>query len=657
MARIFSFWLAMLALLLAGPAWAVDAKDATGGMFAASDGKGEVRLWWFPPVGRWPAGGWRLLDAASGQVLAERIAPGEAEALAALPQKDAESVRQLQDVLAKASKPEDVNLVYGLLGARAMADWPYARALGLNWVLPQAAPGKRAYRVLGLERNGKPGNVSFTSSPVDGAVASPLAAAPVELKATAQEGGVALYWSPARAERNLPVIAYVVERDETLVTLKPLVRGLRWNVLQPALLDRNAPLENELTYRVFAVDALGRRSEPASVKLFAVDFRALEPPFEFNAAADRDEVTLRWKGSGNPHTAGYVIERAYLHDGPYETQTPQGLRADVARHTDRNLRPGTAYYYRMRAMGPRGDLGNPSRVVMVQTAGRQAPPAVSGLKAEVGRTRVHLAWGPVSAAVAGYFIERRGEGEDQWLRLNGLVRPEPFYDDYYGPGRSGEFRYRIVAVGYDNQESRPGRDVSAALPDTVPPPAPHITSVDGSNGKVTLGFAPAGREEDTEQFLVLRALAPREPALVLGDPLPRKARSFEDTLVEAGKVYWYQLVALDKSGNRSDPGSAVAVRVGNAEIPPARKPEVTRVSEPFPHALVRFAAPPAGLEVVIQFKTAAADAWIVLAGPVAEGGEATHANLPRGRSEYRAVYQAANGVQGKPSEAAEITQP
>ncbi|MFA5241099.1 MAG: fibronectin type III domain-containing protein [Sulfuricella sp.] len=657
MARIFSFWLAMLALLLAGPAWAVDAKDATGGMFAASDGKGEVRLWWFPPVGRWPAGGWRLLDAASGQVLAERIAPGEAEALAALPQKDAESVRQLQDVLAKASKPEDVNLVYGLLGARAMADWPYARALGLNWVLPQAAPGKRAYRVLGLERNGKPGNVSFTSSPVDGAVASPLAAAPVELKATAQEGGVALYWSPARAERNLPVIAYVVERDETLVTLKPLVRGLRWNVLQPALLDRNAPLENELTYRVFAVDALGRRSEPASVKLFAADFRALEPPFEFNAAADRDEVTLRWKGSGNPHTAGYVIERAYLHDGPYETLTPQGLRADVARHTDRNLRPGTAYYYRMRAMGPRGDLGNPSRVVMVQTAGRQAPPAVSGLKAEVGRTRVHLAWEPVSAAVAGYFIERRGEGEDQWLRLNGLVRPEPFYDDYYGPGRSGEFRYRIVAVGYDNQESRPGRDVSAALPDTVPPPAPHITSVDGSNGKVTLGFAPAGREEDTEQFLVLRALAPREPALVLGDPLPRKARSFEDTLVEAGKVYWYQLVALDKSGNRSDPGSAVAVRVGNAEIPPARKPEVTRVSEPFPHALVRFAAPPAGLEVVIQFKTAAADAWIVLAGPVAEGGEATHANLPRGRSEYRAVYQAANGVQGKPSEAAEITQP
>ncbi len=485
-------------------------------------------------------------------------------------------------------------------------------------------------KITGLERNGKPGNLSFTSSPVDGAVASPLAAAPVELKATAQEGGVALYWSPARAERNLPVIAYVVERDETLVTLKPLVRGLRWNASQPALLDRNAPLENELTYRVFAVDVLGRRSEPASVKLFAADFKALEPPFEFNAAADRDEVTLRWKGSGNPHTAGYVIERAYLHDGPYETLTPQGLRADVARHTDRNLRPGTAYYYRMRAMGPRGDLGNPSRVAMVQTAGRQAPPAVSGLKAEVGRTRVHLAWEPVSAAVAGYFIERRGDGEDQWLRLNGLVRPEPFYDDYYGPGRSGEFRYRIVAVGYDNQESRPGRDVAATLPDTVPPAAPHITSIDGSNGKVKLDFAPAGREEDSEQFLVLRAISPRESALVLGDPLPRKARSFEDTLVEVGKVYWYQLVALDKSGNRSDPGSAVAVRVGNAEIPPARKPEVTRLSEPFPHALVRFAAPPAGLEVVIQFRTSASDAWIVLAGPVAEGGEATHANLPRG---------------------------
>ncbi len=657
MARFFSFWLALLALLLAAPSWAVDARDAKGGMFTASDGKGEVRLWWFPPVGRWPAGGWRLTDASSGQVLAERIAPGAAEALAALPQKDTEGVRQLQDVLAKASKPEDMNLVYGLLGARAMADWPYARALGLGWVLPQAAAGKRSYKVIGLDRSGKPGNVSFTSALVDGAVASPLAAAPVELKATAQEGGVALYWSPAPVDRNLPVIAYVVERDDALVTSKPLVRGLRWNALQPALVDRNAPLENELTYRVYAVDVLGRRSEAASVKLFAADLKALEPPFEFNAAANREEVNLRWKGSGNPHTAGYVIERAYLYDGPYEALTPKGLRADVVSHTDQNLRPGTAYYYRMRAMGPRGDLGTPSRVVMAQISGRQAPPAASGMKADVGRTRVHLAWEPVSAAVAGYFIERRGDGEDQWLRLNGLVRPEPFYDDYFGLGRSGEFRYRIVAVGYDNQESRPGREVTAILPDTVPPPAPHITAIDGSNGKVKLDFAPAGREEDSEQFLVLRAISAREPGLVLGDPLPRKARSFEDAQVEAGKVYWYQLVALDKSGNRSDLGSAVAVRVGNQEIPAARKPEVQRLSEPFPHALIRFSAPPAGLGAVIQFRTSASDAWIVLAGPVAEGGEATHANLPRGKSEYRVVYQAANGVQGKPSEVVEIAQP
>jgi len=657
MVRIFSLWLAMLALGLASPAWAGNAKGAVGGMFAASDGKGEIRLWWFPPLGRWPAGGWRLLDSSTGEVLEDRIVPGEAEALAALSQKDADGVRQLQDILAKASKPEDMNLVYGVLGARSMADWPYARALGLSWVLPHVAPGKRAYRVIGLDRNAKPTGVSFTSPPVDGAVATPLPAPPLELRAQAQAGGVALYWSPAPVDRNLPVIAYVVERDGVLITPKPLVLGLRWNVLQPTLVDRNAPLENELTYLVFAVDALGRRSEPASVKLFAADLKALEPPFEFSAAVDRDEVTLSWKGSGNPHTAGYVVERAYLYDGPYETLTPQGLRADVVRYIDRNLRPGTAYYYRMRAMGPRGDIGSPSRVVMVQTAGRQAPPAISGLKAEVGRTRVHLAWDPVSAAVAGYFIERQGDGEDQWLRLNGRVRPEPFYDDYYGPGRGGTFSYRVVAVGYDNQESRPSRGVTVSLPDTVPPPAPRITSIDGSDGKVKLGFAPAGREDDVEQFLVLRSLSAREQGLVLGDPLPRKARSFEDSSVEAGKVYWYQVVAVDKSGNRSDPSSTVVVRVGSPEIPTARRPEVTLIAEPFPHALVRFSAPPAGLEVVIQVRTSASDAWIALAGPVAEGGEATHVNLPRGRIEYRAVYQAANGVQGKPSEAVEIAQP
>lgn len=645
--RAMAWILAMAAVLVLRPVMAVSLKEATGALFAASDGKGQVQLLWFPPAGRWPTGGWRVLDA-SGSVLAERIVPGEAEMLAALSAKSAEDVGKLRDILSKAVKPEDAQLIYGFLGARALSDWNYARALGLARAFKVPA-GKRSYAVEGLDGGGKPSGVRLTSPAVDSAVATPLAPAPRDLRAEPADGGVALFWTPAAADRQLPVIAYRAERDGAAVTETPVVRGSRWDAKLPALLDRNAPLETDLAYSVYAVDLFGRSSAPATVKVFAADLKALEPPLDFAAKAGNGETTLRWKRSGNPHIAGYVLERAFLTDGPYEAVTPRGIAAGTEQYVDKGLRGGTVYHYRIRAMNTRGDLGTPSRIAVAQPSGGQ-PASVAGLKADVGRSRVRLTWQPLDVPLAGYFIERAQQGTDVWTRLNARVRPEAFYDDYFGPERRGGFSYRIVAVAFDNQESRPGDAVDVALPDTQAPARPHITGIDGQNGKVVLQFATAGSGAEVQQFLVLRSGAPDDPGVVLGDPLLGSARSFEDDFVDAGQVYLYRVVAVDKNGNRSEPGDAVAVRVGARDIAPAAKPDVEFSREPFPHAVIRFAAAPDELGTVIQYRTEGKAPWSVLAGPISGGGEATQANLPPGGVAYRAVYQSANGMQGKPSE-------
>lgn len=644
--RATAWVLAVAILLVLRTAAAVSLKEATGALFAASDGKGQVQLLWFPPAGRWPVGGWRVLDA-SGNVLAERVTPGEAEALAALSAKDAEDVSKLRDILAKAVQPADAQLIYGFLGARALSDWNYARALGLARQFKVGA-GQRSYVVEGLE-GGKPSGVKLTSQAVDSAVATALAPALRDLRAEPAPGGVALFWTPAAADRQLPVIAYQAERDGTAVTEAPVVRGIRWDAKLPALVDRNAPLETELTYRVYVVDLFGRRSAPATVKVFAADLKALDPPFDFAARAGNGEVTLRWKRSANPHTTGYVLERALLSDGPYEAVTPRGIAAGTEQYVDKGLRGGTLYHYRIRAMNTRGDLGEPSRVAVAQPSGGQ-PPSVAGLKAEVGRSRVHLTWQPLDVPLAGYFVERAPQGTDNWTRLNAKVRPETFYDDYFGPERAGGFSYRIVAVGFDNQESRPGGAVEVALPDTQPPPAPRITGIAGQNGKVVLQFAPAGDGAGAQQFLVVRFAAPDDPGMVIGDPLPGSARSFEDDFVDAGQIYLYRVVVVDRNGNRSNLSEAVAVRVGAWEIGTAAKPEVDFSREPFPHTVIRFTAAPDELGTVIQYRTGEKGPWTVLAGPITGSGEATQANVPPGSVAYRAVYQSANGMQGKPSE-------
>ena len=650
----FRFLILLVGVFLIGmrPAAAVSPKAATGAAFAASDGRGEIRLVWFPPLGKWPAGGWRVQEAGSGKVVADHIRMADPKWLAMLDPKAAEAVSRLPAAFKAVKTLTDTSMLYGMVGAQAFGNWDYAQAVGLALSIKDAGQRARSYRVVGLDQNGRPGQPVLLTHPVNPAVATALPAPPTGFKAEAVDGGVALYWQPPAMDRQLPILAYSVERSAGNVfvpaTERPVIRARRWDATLPALVDRQAPLETELTYRVHSVDLFGWQGPEASFKFYAADLAAMQPPFEFSGEAGRNEANLKWTPSNNPHVAGYVLERSFLSDGPFEAVTPKGLHARDSHFTDSGLQAGSAYYYRLRVMGPRGDLGLPSRLVMVQPRGSDRPDSVTDLKADVGRTRVHLSWQPLKSAVAGYMVERRDERGGDWLRLQDRPQPEPFYDDYIGTGNGGSFSYRVVAIGYDSQEGARSSTIRADLPDLVSPPAPFINRIDGADGHVTLAFAsPAA--SDIGQFLVLRSDSTEDAGVVVGDPLPASARQFVDDSVETGKTYWYRLVAVDNAGNRSDPGSAVVVSVGSGSIPAAPKPEASYDAEPFPHAVIRYAAPPEGLTAELQY-SAGNQPWLVLAGPLLESGEATHANLPADTIRYRLVFRDKGGRAGQPSE-------
>ena len=68
-------------------------------MFAASDGKGHVYLFWFPPPSQWPAGGWRLSDS-TGQVLVPQIKMADPAAMEPLSVEDRDIIQKLSAVFA-----------------------------------------------------------------------------------------------------------------------------------------------------------------------------------------------------------------------------------------------------------------------------------------------------------------------------------------------------------------------------------------------------------------------------------------------------------------------------------------------------------------------------------------------------------------------------
>jgi hypothetical protein len=652
------FVVVVLAALLA--AACCPAQENSGAMFAASDGQGHISLLWFPASSNWPAGGWRLVDSA-GQVLVPRISSGDPAALQALSSEDADAIGKLPAALARQdTNPRQRKQLINILGLRAFSEPDYARALGLSWTLNNVPTGSHIYKVQGLDVAGKPSGVELTTkSPVDASRPTPPPPAPDQPAAKVSENGVALSWTAPAEDRQSPVIAYAVERDGSPVTAKPVVVGARWPAGATLVLDRAAPPNEMLAYKIFSVDVFGRRSAPGSIRIFFPDFHALVPPDPIHCLPGPGKIVVNWKAHEKANLAGYVVERSFLESGPYEALTPQALPANAGHYEDTTVRGGTAYYYRVRAVSPRGDLGTPSHSAMTVPSNPGKPSKVAGLAAESGQTRVRLTWQPVTFPVAGYFVERRavstGTPPVNWVRLNPRVTPEPLYDDYLGQASNTKLEYRVVAVAFDNAEGLPSDPVSVSLPNLALPDAPSITAVSGADGKVQVSFVPALPAEMTAQFLVLRSGRAEDIGVVIGDPLPSSSRQFVDLYVSPGESYWYRLVALDKDGNRSDPTDAVAVRVASPAIAKPPTPTLQLSTTSNPHVTVQFTKAPAGFAAIVERQAGGNDAWIRVAGPVEDQSSVADNAPPSVRPlAYRISYVSSDGKVGPASDPATL---
>jgi hypothetical protein len=170
---------------------------------------------------------------------------------------------------------------------------------------------------------------------------------------------------------------------------------------------------------------------------------------------------------------------------------------------------------------------------------------------------------------------------------------------------------------------------------------------------VVVSFTVSPPEEDVHSFLVVRSVTEDDPGLVIGDPLPASTSRFEDTFVAVGQKYWYRLVAVDKSGNRSDPGWGRSVTVLNPPVPAPAKPALNVEGEPLRHVRLVFKTPPEGLEVIIQ-RFEEGKGWRPLTGGIRNATEAADLNPPaQPKVLYRLIYRAANGAVGRPSPEAE----
>ncbi len=322
------------------------------------------------------------------------------------------------------------------------------------------------------------------------------------------------------------------------------------------------------------------------------------------------------------------------------------------------VRGGTTYYYRVRAVNSRGDLGNPSSAAVAQAKNPGAPPKVDGLAADAGQTRVRLTWKPVGFPVAGYFVERRAvtgaAGVENWVRLNSHVTPEPLYDDFLGLSSDVKLEYHVLAVGFDNAEG-PAEHSVAGCARRIARFQNRLRSRMRAvlTAKSLLNFVPALPAAKTAQFLVLRSGREGDLGVVIGDPLPGDARQFTDLYVSPGEKYWYRLVAVDKNGNRSDPTRPVAIRVGSPQNSrPCWPPPRSTRSLPILMWSYNFSLRPPVSAVIVERQEQSgqpSNGWIRIAGPMSAHVAADNKPPVSVNVGYRISYVAANGNVGPAS--------
>lgn len=642
-----------LMCLLAAPAVAQPTKPETGGLMACSEGNGTVRLLWSPSPDRIPTGGWRVQDE-KGRIL-DRLTYGDESALANLPKAKADQARSIRKGFKEARTPKDRRLVLLAAFVEAGQSAEMGRALGMATTLKGLTGSRQTFVVTGLDAAGNPEATRFTSAPVDPSQASPFPPVVTDLKGTIQGRGIALSWAPV-TKPALPVMDYRVSRDGTPVTTGPFILGASWKGDAAQFVDREAGLEAEHTYEVHAVDIFGRKGPAATVRVFLPDPAALYAPGAFKAEAQAGRTLLTWARPASKYTTGFLIERAHLRQGPWEPLFPKPLSANALRHEDTAITSGTVYFYRIRSLNSKGELGEPSFVATAQAKAAERIPAPSGLAVQPGNTRVRLTWNAAPRTIAGFYVERRLGNDHAWGRLNTGLLGEPRYDDYLGSEAAGGFQYRVTAVDFDNTATA-SEPVSVVLEDRNPPPPPHLMQASGNFGKVQLRFRPAPPVERTTGYLVLRTQPGLRDELVIGDPLPAGATEFTDTWVQPGQTYLYRLMALAANGTRSEGSPQLEVVVGAPVVEAPPRPVATYAAKPFARVTFTFPAPPEHVVYFLHRKTGDRKDWLQIQGPL-DGTEARDVNPPRsGKVLYRLHAQSVDGSANRSGEGIEVVIP
>ena len=262
--------------------------------------------------------------------------------------------------------------------------------------------------------------------------------------------------------------------------------------------------------------------------------------------------TLTWKAVSG--AAKYEVYRARSKDGTY---TKYSTTTGTAYTNSSYLTSGATYYYKVRALGAKGNAGPYSAVVSVTCRLKLTAPTVTGGTDAQGRPT--LKWNAVSGA-AKYEVYRARSLNGDYVKYSTVTGTSYTNTSYLANGTT--YYYKVRALGSDGSYGPYSTPVSVTY--KAPFGAPLVTGSKDSQGRPALKW---DKVTDAAKYEVYRARSKDGTYSLMST---QSATGYTNTSYLAnGTTYYYKVRALKANGTASAYSSVVTITYGTVPTPAA----------------------------------------------------------------------------------------
>ena len=322
------------------------------------------------------------------------------------------------------------------------------------------------------------------------------------------------------------------------------------------------------TYRFYGQTIFGERIKFAEVTGMPRDLTPPQKPFlKQPKHAKPDEVHVEWEMNAPiaKDFKGFAISRSEKSDGYFSLINDKLLPSSARKFIDKSFVTGKSNYYLIQALDTANNVSSsfPISVTLIDSIPPTKPVFIDGKIDSLGVVTVNIKKNPESDLM-GYRLYRSNSPEHEFsvieegfLSLDSIQNEviTVFIDSVTLKSLTPYIYYRTEALDFNHNTSVFSEILKVKRPDIIPPTTPVFKKVKVGEDFVNLEFA-LSKSKDVKQQILFRKLDLKADWKQLA-MLQNEQKEYIDKEVEKGTKYYYSLLAIDESDNKS--GFAIPV--------------------------------------------------------------------------------------------------